>query len=163
MFERELKIHAFLLGYARLLIADIPDDQFTAQPSAGINHPAWQLGHLVFANDGAARLLGAPSVMAESWPALFGMGSKPVSDRSAYPGKDELLAALVAAHERVNAAAAQADPSLLDEPHAIPSEFLQRALPTKADLLAHLLTSHEAAHLGHLSSWRRQMGMPHLF
>jgi len=33
-------------------------------------------------------------------------------------------------------------------------------LPTRGDLLAHILTTHEATHLGQLSAWRRQLGFP---
>lgn len=34
------------LGYAKRLVADIPDDKMAIQPAPGINHAAWVLGHL---------------------------------------------------------------------------------------------------------------------
>jgi hypothetical protein len=40
---------------------------------------------------------------------------------------------------------------------------LRHVFPTAGDLLAHLLTSHEATHVGHLSACRRGRGMPPLF
>ena len=34
------------LGYAKRLVADIPDGAMALQPAPGMNHAAWVLGHL---------------------------------------------------------------------------------------------------------------------
>ncbi|MEI6256159.1 MAG: hypothetical protein WCQ77_05885 [Planctomycetota bacterium] len=34
------------LGYAKRLVADIPDDKMAFQPASGMNHAAWVLGQL---------------------------------------------------------------------------------------------------------------------
>ena len=39
------------LGYAKRLVADIPDDQMAFQPAAHMNHAAWVLGHLACTAD----------------------------------------------------------------------------------------------------------------
>jgi hypothetical protein len=161
MFDRELTIYRFLLGYCKYLIADIDDARFADQPSAGVNHPAWLLGHLTVVGNSGLNQLGAAVALPEGWPRIFGRGSQPIPDRAAYPSKDELIAALEACHERVDAAVRNALPETMAEPN--PLEMLRAGLPTRGDLLAHMLTAHEAAHLGHLSNWRRQMGMPYLF
>jgi hypothetical protein len=161
MFERECTIYAFLLGYRDKLVADIDDARFADQPASGVNHPAWLLGHLTFAADSGLRLLGHERIRADSWDQVFGFGTLPRADRATYPPKDELLQVHGMAHERLSLAARGANADVVAEPN--PMAILRRALPTKGDLLAHLLTSHEAMHLGHLSNWRRQMGMPYIF
>ena len=70
--------------------------------------------------------------------------------------RPELLATWEAGHERVDRAAKAAPEGSLDGPHSLEIPTIKRLLPTKADLLAHLMTSHEASHIGHLSNWRRQ-------
>ena len=161
MFERERTLYAFLLGYVEKLVAEIADEDMTRQPTPGVNHPAWQLGHLSVVADSGCGLAGRPRVLRLSWHKQFGPGSTPDADRSLYPSKEELLTAYRAGHARLAEAVADATPETIDRPH--PLEFLKPGLATVGDLLAHLLTTHEAMHVGHLSSWRRQMGLPHLF
>ena len=43
---------------------------------------------------------------------------------------------------------------------ANPFDSMAETLPTLADLLSYLLSTHEAMHLGQLSAWRRQLGLP---
>jgi uncharacterized damage-inducible protein DinB len=161
MFERECTIYAFLLGYAQRLVSDIEDARFVEQPAAGVNHPAWLLGHLAVAGDLFLRMLGEPIACPKEWVRTFGPGSRPSCLRTDYPSKAELLVALERTHQRVTQAARKATPEAMAEPHSI--DFLRDSLPTRGDLLAHVMTSHEGMHLGHLSNWRRQMGMPYIF
>lgn len=163
MYEREVTIYAFLLMYVQKLVNDINDTRFAEIPSPGINHPAWLLGHMAIATDYAAGLLGARIACPKAWHRLFGPGTQALPDRALYPSKSELMAALAAGHSRVVELIPSADPVALEQPHSVALGDIATLLPTKADLLAHLLTSHEASHLGHLSNWRRQLGMPYLF
>ena len=59
------------LGYAKRLVADIPDDQMAVQPAPGMNHAAWVLGHLACTADMLGGMLGLPPVCPDDWPALF--------------------------------------------------------------------------------------------
>ena len=163
MFERELTIYAFLLHYARRLTADIDDEKFAEVPSPGVNHPAWLIGHMAISTDFAAGLFRERIACPKAWHRLFGPGTSALPDRALYPSKAELMTALENGHDRVVAVVKEAEPISLAEPHALAIADFSTFLPTKADLLTHLLTSHEAGHLGHLSNWRRQMGMKHLF
>jgi hypothetical protein len=156
-------LYAFTLSLCERLMADIKQEEMELQPAAGINPPAWILGHLAICTDFALKLVGRPMRLPQSWHAEFGPGSSPLPANPPYPGRDELLAGLQAGHAAVVAELATVDPQTLAEPNPLPMPFLQKTLPTKGDLLAHLLTTHEAAHLGHLSNWRRQMGRPPLF
>jgi hypothetical protein len=163
VFELPLTVYEFLRRYCHLLVADIDDAQFACQPSPGLNPPAWLLGHLALVPDFLAHILGTSPHMDPAWLRQFGPGSVPSNDRAAYPSKVELLAAYEAAHDRMIAAVRQADPVALRVSHGVDLEILKVGLPTKADVVSHLLTSHEAAHLGQLSTWRCLVGLPRLF
>src|SRR4051794_24105432 len=101
MFDRELTNYAFLLGYGTDLASDIDDARFADQPSPGVNHPAWLFGHLAVATDYALSLLGVERRLRRSWTRDFGPTSAPKLDRSAYPGKAELLDAWTSGHRAV--------------------------------------------------------------
>ena len=157
MFTHEKNLYAFMFGYARLLVGDVPDERMAEQPAGLANHPAWTLGHLCAAADLGLRLLGAPTLCSPEWMALFGRGSEPAADRGRYPAKPALLAALENAHGKLTAAALAADPAAVAGVN--PVERNRAAFPTLGDLVAHLMTTHTATHLGQLSAWRRAAGL----
>ena len=156
-------LYRFTLASCEALVADIPQEQLEHQPAPGVNPPAWILGHLAICTDLALTLMGQPKRLPQEWHAEFGPRSKPLSEHHPYPDREELLIALREGHEAVAAALLQVTPEQLEAPNPLQMPFLQRTLPTVGDLLAHLVSTHEAAHLGHLSNWRRQMGKPPLF
>ena len=159
-----LTLYAFTLAMCERLIADIPQDDMEFQPAPGVNPPAWILGHLAICTDYALQLMGRPMRMPKTWHEEFGPGSNPLPQKHPYPPRDELMAALRTGHAEVAAAFATVDPQQLTAPNPLTNfPFLIETLPTTGDLLAHLLTTHEAAHLGHLSNWRRQTGRKPLF
>lgn len=158
MLQRECLLYTRVLEFTRKLAAGIDDAQWTAQPAPGLNSPLWILGHLTISTDLAAGLLGLPMVCPEEWHQMFGPGSDPAQLPANRPTADQLLAALEEGHAWVSNAALHARAELLAEPHAI--ESLRQALPTKGDLLAHLMTTHPTLHLGQLSAWRRLQGLP---
>jgi hypothetical protein len=97
----------------------------------------------------------------------FGRGSENAIPDRVRPTKSELLTAIDRGHERVTAALERIDDdgdirASLAQPHEM-ALFEDSPLTTRSDLLAHLLTTHAAFHLGHLSTWRRQMGFDPLF
>lgn len=158
MFAFELKLFAFHRDFAHLLVDPLPDERLAEQPAGGVNHPAWVVGHLAIAADFGLRFCGAPTVCPADWSALFNPGSTPVADRSKYPSKAELLAAYDQAHQRLTAAVPTTDPGPWAAPN--PIGFLRPGLPTVGDLLGHILSTHEAFHLGQVSTWRRVLGFP---
>jgi DinB superfamily len=156
MFDRERTLYADMYGYARQLLADVPDEEFAEQPAPGLNHPAWTLGHLVISADYGLKLLGQSPTASEGWNALFFPGTVPDPNRAAYPSKGELLNAYENGHAAFDAAVAAADPAQMAKPN--PVEGMRPRFPTLGDLIGYLLTTHEAGHLGQLSAWRRMMG-----
>lgn len=162
MLDLVLPTYNFTLQYAQKLIADIPDEQLCTQPLPDrvLNHPAFVLGHLAWANNNGATLLGRPSGLQEGWKELYGMGAKPLSERSRYPSKAELFKALEDAHARLTDALGKATPEQLAQPAP---ERMRNRYPTLAHALLGLMTAHETSHLGQLSAWRRAMGFPSVF
>ena len=152
------RLYAFNQGYCEKLISDIAEDEMLVQPAPDVNTPSWLLGHLALCTDYALGILGQELKLTKEWSVNFGPGSKPLPGKRPFPSKQELWDAYAAGHEAVLAASHDFAPELLSKPN--PVEFLVEVLPTSGDLLAHLMTTHEAGHLGHLSNWRRQMGRP---
>jgi len=151
----------FAITYAQKLVADVPDEQMCAQPVPGrvMNHAAWTMGHLAWANDNGLSFIGHKPQLGHL-KELFGMTTKPANDRSLYPSKDELLAALSDAHQRLAAAAQNVSSDVLGQPAP---ERMRHRFPTVGTLLAGLMSSHYSNHLGQLSAWRRAMGYPSVF
>ena len=162
MIDLVLPSYNFNLVYAQKLVADVPDEQMCAQPVPGrvMNHPAFVLGHLAWASENGVKLLGEESAGAAEWRELFGTGATPLSDRSRYPAKAALLQRLEEAHARLAAALGKATHAALDQPAP---ERMRGRFPTVRHMLVGLTTSHEAAHLGQLSAWRRALGLPSVF
>jgi hypothetical protein len=162
MLDLLLPTYNFTLLYAQKLVADVADDQMCAQPVPGrtMNHPAFTLGHLAWANESAVGQIGTPGPAAAEWKELFGMGAKPLAERSRYPSKAELLKRLEDAHARLAAALRSASPEALAKQ---PPEPMRMIWPTVAHMLLGLMTAHEAGHLGQLSAWRRALGLPSVF
>jgi hypothetical protein len=156
VFATALRLFAAHRDFAHLLADPVPADRFAEQPAAGVNHPAWVVGHLAFAADFGLTICGAAAVCPADWSAKFGIRSAPVPDPAAYPPKDELLAKFDESHQRLVEAVPHADPAALDRPQ--PLTFLGPHVATMGELLAHILTTHEAFHLGQLSAWRRVSG-----
>ena len=102
-------------------------------------------------------LLGGTSTVPDGWAALFSTGSVPSPERALYPAKAELLNAFEAAHGALASTAAALDPAAAAQSN--PVEGLRPRFPTVADVVAYVLTTHEAVHLGQLSAWRRVMGL----
>jgi len=157
MFETQIHLYDFMRGYCHQIMADVGDDQLAHRPFERANPPGWILGHLAICTDFAATMLGGRRDCPKPWHELFSPKSVPSSDPASYPKKTELLAAYDEGHQRVVEVLNSAAAEVLDQPHSI--DFLRgSAIVTVRDLVGHLMTTHEAFHVGQLSTWRRQMG-----
>lgn len=161
MFERELRIYAFLLHYGKGLLADIPPEKMAFQPTPNSNTPAWHIGHLCVVGDFFCRVLGGESKCPREWREMFGRNSTPDPQAVGYPDKDTLIAAHIDTHERFSRAVAGIPAAKLEEPN--PVADMRSVLPTFGDFTAHLLTSHEGTHLGQIAAWRNAVGLPRVF
>ncbi len=147
------------LAYARRLVADLSDDQMTTQPvgTCVLNHAAFVIGHLAWVCDFGVTLLGEGAAVDPKWRDIFSLTAKPVSDRSVYLSKAVPVKAFEDAHIRLVTLALAAKPELLQQ---APPERFRNRFPMLAHLMLHMLTNHEAVHLGQLSAWRRACGLP---
>lgn len=157
MMERECVLQAFVLDYAKKLLADIPEGDMGIQPAPGLNTPLWIAGHLAMAADFGSKLLGAPTSCPTAWYKTFGPGSDPVKIADP-PSKAEALRVLEASMTGLSAAAKSASAEKLAGPHGFGP--MEKATPTLGDFVAHLMTTHACSHLGQLSAWRRLRGLP---
>jgi uncharacterized damage-inducible protein DinB len=152
------------LAFARRLttglLEDLPADKLTFQACPGANHALWIAGHLTYADNGFRTQLGKQeSVCPESWDALFGMGSKPTADASAYPSMSEVMEKMTEARARLEAWFESMTDEQLAEP--LPGDWAQFA-SCYGELMSNL-ASHESLHAGQLSMIRRALGMPPRF
>jgi hypothetical protein len=156
VMQNTLTAFRFTLAYAEKLVADLEDDHLAVLPHAGMNHPAWILGHVALGSDFVALLLGKELLTDDGWMKTFGPGSVPVEDRSAYPTKAELVDTMRKTHARAIELLEAATVEELAAPNQTP--FFPQQFPTVGDLATHLVTTHAAMHLGQLSAWRRCVG-----
>lgn len=142
------------------LAAEITDEQMLHRPTPEANHTAWLLGHIAYADNGfRSKLSGSPSVIPESYEALFGMGSTPSDDASIYPSKAELLKTMEKSHT-----------ALIEWFKSLSDEQLAESLPEDMEkfganyaTLASTLIWHEGLHAGQLVEVRRSLGLPRAF
>ncbi|MBY0585755.1 DinB family protein [bacterium] len=162
MFENQINVYMFLLGYLQQTVADVSEEELDQQPVGSGNPPRWILGHLAVCCDYALKQMGGSPICPREWHVSFGPGSTPGAEGSAKPSKEELLATLTKGHEKVVEQLRTVSPETMSAPHGI--VFLAGTpLQCKGDLVAHLMTSHEAGHVGQLTYWRRATGRKAFF
>jgi hypothetical protein len=128
------------------------EDWFVQPP--GVPNPAiWTLGHIAYHRGLFYEMVTGECTYPETWRGVFGMGCKPLADAHAYPPvevchayMEKALGLLGGYLESVTARGLALKPT-------IESRFL----PTKADVLSHLIC-HEAHHTGNLALVRRLLG-----
>lgn len=152
-------LHTFGLNLmvAELLVQDLTAEQMTQQPHGLINHPAWNLGHLVSTTHATCQLTGIESSLPDGWAEKFAAGAPPNPDGTQNPSKEELLAEFRACHERLNKALPKIDSETMAKTH--PDEDTRKYFPTIGDQIIYMMTAHEMDHLGQVAAWRRAMGL----
>lgn len=161
MKKHILNTFAVNLNYAMALVKDVPDEKFCLQPGGVTNHPAFVLGHLAQSCDFAGTYWGAAPSCPKEWNELFGDKAKPTTDRSKYPKKDVLVKAFQDGHARVAKGFEGMSEDALNK--SAGEDFAKWGFPTVGSFMVFMLTSHEATHLGQLSSWRRAGGFPSVY
>jgi uncharacterized damage-inducible protein DinB len=138
------------------MLEDIPKDRWVHQPITTANHAAWIVGHLAHTdNFFLTSVAGRPSQIPAEWDSLFGMGSQPVGDASAYPNSAELKDQLRARREDLIAwlrglSEAQAQSELPEE---------LRVFAPSVGALPNSIAWHEGMHTGQLTVVRKSLGI----
>ena len=157
MKNHVLHTYGLNLMMAELLVQDLTADQMTQQPHGLINHPAWNLGHLVKSTHDAGQLVGVDTSLPDGWEEKFRAGTPPEPGPAQNPSKEELLAEFRACHERMSQALPKIDADTMAKAH--PHEGARKYFPTIGDHVIYTMTAHEMDHLGQLAAWRRAMGL----
>ena len=152
-------LHTFGLNLmiGELLVQDLTPEQMTEQPHGLINHPAWNLGHLVVSAHDTLRLVDVDSKVPDGWEEKFLSSCPPDPDPAQNPSKDELLAEFRACHERTSQTFPEISPEAMAKTH--PHEGTRKYFPTVGDHIIYMMTAHEMDHFGQVAAWRRAMGL----
>jgi hypothetical protein len=109
-------------GYTNKLLDNVKPDEWFRQPTEGVTHLAWQVGHLAVAQYGLAlvRQRGVLPTDAEiitaEFRTHFGKGSTPQPHLAANPSPTAIRNVLDRVHQQVLAEAPAFAENVLDEP-----------------------------------------------
>jgi uncharacterized damage-inducible protein DinB len=149
----------FARSYTNQLLADVEPEDWFRQPSEGVTHLAWQVGHLAMAQYALTmlRLRGKEpedqTLISNDFFRAFKKGTTPSSSAADYPAPDAILDVFQRVHERaLQELATYSDEDLdvkLPEPHAV--------FDTKLGSVF-FCSSHELLHAGQIGLLRRLLG-----
>ncbi len=149
----------FARNYTLERLANVKEEDWFRQPTDGVTHIAWQVGHLAMAEYRLTleRIRGKrpedAHLVADAFLLLFGRGSTPDADPRIYPSSREIRAVFDRVHQRVLEELKSLPETELDQPLLSP----HRLAKTK---LASLLwcSQHEMLHAGQIGLLRRLLG-----
>jgi hypothetical protein len=149
----------FARHYTNLLLADLDPNDWFRQPSDGVTHIAWQVGHLAMAEYALTmiRVRGKEpedqSLISNDFFRLFQKGSSPEPNAAAYPPVAEIQQVFQKVHAQALAELAGYTDEQLDaklpEPHAV--------FDTKLGSVF-FCSAHEMLHAGQIGLIRRLIG-----
>ncbi|MCH2609470.1 MAG: DinB family protein [Pirellulales bacterium] len=147
--------------YTLSLLDDIDQSEWFRQPQTGLNHIAWQVGHLAMAMYGLVlfrqrgRVEEDLDLMSSTFRKKFSRGSTPADSADDYPPISEILEVLNRVYDRAleylddYPLEQLNDP--VDEPYA--------AYATKLGCVI-FCAHHEMLHAGQIGMLRRLLGKP---
>ena len=147
-------------AYGELLVKDIPAETFAHMPCAGLNHPAFNFGHLSLYPNRLFRVLGKPEFILDKagFPELFQAGVSCVEQDGRYPSKDVIVDYWRERYTTVADVMAQMPNESFDGENPLEGR-LRELFPTVGAAVNFLLNDHLMVHLGQVSAWRRIMGL----
>jgi hypothetical protein len=145
--------------YTIRLLNDTPEGEWFRQPSEGVTHVAWQVGHLAMAEYRLAleRIRGSRSqdseLIGDEFLRRFGRDSPPTVDLAKYPKTSEIRAVFDRVHQQTLRELAELDESELEKPVLKPHSLAK----TKFESLM-WCAHHEGVHAGQIGLLRRLSG-----
>lgn len=145
--------------YTEDLIENVADVDWFRQPSEGVTHVAWQVGHLAVAEYHLAlvRVRGEQpadaDIITTDFRSLFGKGSTPTADASAYPSPEAIRKVFDVVHRQALAESRKLSEDVLDESIDPPHPMFS----TKFGALR-WCAQHEMLHAGQIGMLRRLFG-----
>ncbi len=146
--------------YTKDLLSHINQDDWFRQPSEGVTHVAWQVGHLAVAQYGLAlkrvrgEKPGDAQLISADFRQLFGKGSVPAADRAKYPKPGDIRAVYDRVYKQALEEAGTLREEALSEPVGDPPHPM---FQTKLGAL-HWCAQHEFIHAGQIAILRRLFG-----
>jgi DinB superfamily len=151
----------FARDYTVRLLDQTPTAEWFRQPSEGVTHIAWQVGHLAMAEYRLAleRIRGPrpqdADLISDDFLCLFGRDSVPDADAAKYPKATDIRAVFDRVHQQTLRELATLDESELDKPVV----KLHGLAKTKFRALM-WCAQHEGVHAGQIGLLRRLLGHP---
>jgi hypothetical protein len=139
------------------LADDMRDAPLERTSSPAGNHPLWIVGHLAVVEGAMPEIaFGEPNPVGHWWP-LFGMGSTPSDDTTAYPPYDEVLATYRDLRAKNLARLEAIGEAGLDAvPKSVPPGFEKEMSTIGQTYLT--IAMHQMFHLGQVADVRRAAG-----
>lgn len=147
--------------YALRILNDVADEDWFRQPSEGVTHIGWQVGHMAIAEYrlGLMQVRGERTDDAALIPAeyvtLFGRGSVPSADVSIYPTPASLRTVFHAVHAQLQRELPTFPAAQLD----LPPERPHPLFDTKIGAMM-WCGRHEMLHVGQIGLLKRLLGAP---
>lgn len=144
-------------GMLGALLNGWPSDRWTYQSAPTDGHALWQVGHLACVYDWFANLLdGQKGNVPEAYNAMFGYGSKPTPDASAYPNVDSVRGVHEGAWERLSKVLSK----MKDEDLAKACAGDTHGLAKNKGEIVRMIAWHDGWHQGQVSNLRKALGLP---
>ena len=156
--ENVLHSFAYALQFLGEQLDGVPSADMVKQPGGIQNHPAWVIGHLTFTCQMIGGVIGIEPWLPDGFEKRYGSGSTPVSNAGAYESKEDALARLGEARDRIIRAVEGLSDAQLAQP--FPAPAYRYVFPSIRHALTQVLAGHTAFHIGQISVWRRAMGLP---
>lgn len=140
------------------LVQDLRDTPLVQPGPTGGNHPLWIMGHLCVVEGSLRKILYGEPNPVEHWAPMFGLGSTPHLDASAYPSFDEVVQTFRELRtETLRRLGEHSEADLDRKPFEIPAGF-EDAMTTFAHALL-LISLHQMVHYGQIADARRAAGL----
>jgi uncharacterized damage-inducible protein DinB len=146
--------------YTKDMLSNIDQAHWFQQPSEGVTHVAWQVGHLAVAQFSLAlnRVRGERAdddeLISREFRKLFGKGSTPVPDPAVNPTSEEIRAVFDRVHQHILDESSDWTEALLSEPTGEPPHPMFK---TKEEAIRWSI-QHEFIHAGQIGLLRRLLG-----
>ena len=136
---------------------DLSDADMLTRPLPGMNHTAWQLGHLICSEHTMISTLGhkMPELPA-GFAAAHAKDSAASDDPARFAKKADYLALMTKMHDATKAAMKATPDADLDKPGP---ESMRSYAPTVGAVF-NLIGTHEFMHHGQIVALRRTLGKP---
>jgi hypothetical protein len=145
--------------YTNNLLDHVPVEDWFRQPSEGVTHIAWLVGHDAVAQYALClkRMRGErpedEQLIPGSFRALFGKGSTPVPDAACYPSPQQIRGVFDRVHQQALSELREISEGMLDEL----TEPAHPLFATKEGALE-WCACHELIHAGQIALLRRLFG-----